>query len=83
MSVLCEGASCGADVPIAEFGALPVGQWQTVGVLLKCFRAAGADMTQITAPFRLTTSDAAQFSLSRIALGSLSEADVIAQCPTE
>ncbi|MEG9269165.1 glycoside hydrolase family 3 protein [Qipengyuania sp. Mu-71] len=83
MSVLCEGASCGADVSIAEFGALPVGQWQTVGVLLKCFRAAGADMTRITAPFRLTTSDAAQFSLARIALGSLSEADVIAQCPTE
>ena len=83
MSVLCEGTSCGADVAIAEFGALPVGQWQTVGVLLKCFRAAGADMTRITAPFRLTTSDAAQFSLARIALGSLSEADVIAQCPTE
>ena len=83
MSVLCEGTSCGADVPIAEFGALPVGQWQTVGVLLKCFRAAGADMTRITAPFRLTTRDAAQFSLARIALGSLSEADVIAQCPTE
>ena len=82
MAVSCDSASCGEAVPVREFGALALGEWQTVGVLLKCFRATGADMTRITAPFRIATDGAAEISIARVALGSLSEADVIADCPT-
>ena len=82
MAVSCDSAPCGEAVPVREFGALALGEWQTVGVLLKCFRATGADMTRITAPFRIATDGAAEISIARVALGSLSEADVIADCPT-
>ena len=82
MAVSCDSAPCGEAVPVPEFGALALGEWQTVGVLLKCFRATGADMTRITAPFRIATDGAAEISIARVALGSLSEADVIADCPT-
>ncbi|WP_226698585.1 glycoside hydrolase family 3 protein [Qipengyuania flava] len=82
MAVSCDSAPCGEAVPVREFGALALGEWQTVGVLLKCFRATGADMTRITAPFRIVTDGAAEISIARVALGSLSEADVIADCPT-
>ncbi|BBI19234.1 glucan 1,4-beta-glucosidase [Qipengyuania flava] len=83
MAVSCDSAPCGEAVPVREFGALALGEWQTVGVLLKCFRATGADMTRITAPFRIATDGAAEISIARVALGSLSEADVIADCPTD
>ena len=82
MAVSCDSAPCGEAVPVREFGALALGEWQTVGVLLKCFRATGADMTRITAPFRIATDGATEISIARVALGSLSEADVIADCPT-
>ncbi|MEC9151078.1 MAG: glycoside hydrolase family 3 N-terminal domain-containing protein [Pseudomonadota bacterium] len=82
MAVSCDSTPCGEAVPVREFGALALGEWQTVGVLLKCFRATGADMTRITAPFRIATDGAAEISIARVALGSLSEADVIADCPT-
>lgn len=82
MSVRCDGGPCGAAVPIAEFGELAEGEWQTLGVPLKCFRAAGADMTRISSPFRLMADGDAGLSIARVALGSLSDADAIADCPT-
>jgi beta-glucosidase len=81
MSVRCDGGPCGAAVPIAEFGELAEGEWQTLGVPLKCFRAAGADMTRISSPFRLMADGDAGLSIARVALGSLSDADAIAGCP--
>ncbi|AKM08200.1 Glucan 1,4-beta-glucosidase [Pelagerythrobacter marensis] len=83
VAVRCEGADCKGEVPIAEFGTLPVGEWRTLGVPLKCFQTAGAEMGAISAPFRLTTSGPARFSLARVALGSLSDVDVLAGCPTD
>jgi len=83
MAVRCEGQECGTPVAIDAFSALPTGEWRTLGVPLKCFRAAGADMAGISAPFRLVTDGAARFSLARVALGSLSEADVVAGCSTD
>jgi len=82
MSVRCDGEPCGAAVPIAEFGELAEGEWQTLGLPLKCFRAAGADMTRISSPFRLMADGDAGLSIARVALGSLSDADAIADCPT-
>lgn len=83
MAVRCDGAPCSAAVPIAEFATLEPGDWHRLGIPLKCFRAAGARMDAITAPFRLTTHDDAAFSIARVALGSLSDAELIAKCPVE
>jgi len=82
MSVRCAETSCDAPVTLPELSTLNTGIWRRVGVPLKCFRAAGADMTRITAPFRLTTSGPARFSLARIRLGTLSDADIVVSCPT-
>jgi beta-glucosidase len=60
---------------------LPKEQWTTLGVPLKCFGAAGADLTKLTQPMRLETAGALQFSLSRVALGAINEADHVFECP--
>jgi beta-glucosidase len=60
--------------------ALPKEQWTTLGVPLKCFGAAGADLTKLNQPMRLETAGALQFSLSRVALGAINEADHVFKC---
>ncbi|WP_247717880.1 glycoside hydrolase family 3 protein [Qipengyuania proteolytica] len=83
MSMRCDGNPCDNSVPIAEFGRLAEREWTTLGIPLKCFRAAGADMGRISSPFRITINQAAALSISRVALGSLSDAGVIANCKTD
>lgn len=80
MSVRCDSSDCGRPLRLPELAALPPGQWRVLGVPLKCFAATGADMTRITAPFRMSTGGSLNISLSRVALGSGMEADVIAKC---
>jgi len=80
MSVRCDGADCGRPLRLPELAALSPGQWRVLGVPLKCFAATGADTTRITAPFRVSTSGSLNISLSRVALGSGMEADVVAKC---
>lgn len=83
IAVQC-GPGCGASLPLpvvagaAAEGA--AGQWSTLGIPLKCFASAGADMTRLVAPFRLSTTGAARFSLARVALGTV--ADRVIACPT-
>ncbi|QNA84165.1 glycoside hydrolase family 3 protein [Sphingomonas sp. So64.6b] len=81
MSLRCDGSACGRPLHLPEFTALAPGRWRVLGVPLKCFAATGADMTRITAPFRLATGGSLGFSLSRVALGSGAEADIVAKCP--
>ncbi|WP_162252136.1 glycoside hydrolase family 3 protein [Caulobacter sp. Root487D2Y] len=40
--------------PVLE--ASPVGEWKSLKVSLKCFQAAGTDVTAVTAPFALSTA---------------------------
>lgn len=80
LSVRCDGSDCGRPLLLPEFAALVSGQWRVVGVPLKCFAATGADMSRITAPFRVDTRGSLNISLSRVALGSGAEADVVAKC---
>ncbi|WP_217272214.1 putative glycoside hydrolase [Sphingopyxis sp. BSNA05] len=58
--------------------ALQAGEWQTVGLSLKCFANAGADVSKLDAPFQISTSGAVKFSLSRVAVGTV--ADRILDC---
>lgn len=83
MSVRCETSECGHLLRLPELTELAPGQWHILGVPLKCFAAAGADMARVTAPFRLTTSGSLGISLSRVALGSGADADVVAKCPVD
>ncbi len=77
IAVRC-GQSCSGAVPLPEFAGSALGQWRTIGIPLKCFARAGADMTRMDAPFQLSTAGAARFSLARVALGTV--ADQVAGC---
>jgi len=48
--------------------AAPLGEWKSLKVSLKCFQAAGTDVTQVTAPFALSTAGAMTVSLQGVQL---------------
>jgi len=80
LAVAC-GDGCGASVPLAStLAALPKEKWLRVGVPLKCFRGAGADMTKIDVPFRLESAAKATLSITSVALGM--DVDKTVACPT-
>lgn len=66
-------------VPLQQLGGLPLGQWRTVAVPLKCFAKAGADLSKVDAPFLLSLNGPATISLSRVALSTV--ADERLTCP--
>jgi beta-glucosidase len=69
LTVSC-GARCEGSVALeADLRTLPVGQWQRLGVPLKCFTRNGADMTQRLTHFELRTTGTLDLSVNRVALG--------------
>ena len=48
------------------------------GIPLKCFRNKGADMTDLTMPFVMTTQGAADFAIGEVRLGT--DAEVVLPC---
>jgi beta-glucosidase len=48
--------------------ASPVGEWKSLKVSLKCFQAAGTDVTKVTAPFALTTAGKLVVTLQSVKL---------------
>ncbi|MDO1528396.1 glycoside hydrolase family 3 N-terminal domain-containing protein [Fulvimonas sp. R45] len=76
------GAHCAARVPVdAALAALPKDQWLRVGMPLKCFQRAGADMRRIDVPFRLESAARGAISLARVALGT--DVDSTLPCGTK
>ncbi len=76
------GEGCSGQVDIGKsVAALKAGEWQTLAVPLKCFQAAGADMTKLVQVPYLASAAAADISFSRIALGQSREA-VAVDCAT-
>jgi beta-glucosidase len=64
------GAGCAGKVPVGkELQKLPRGRWQTVGVPLKCFQAAGTDMARITEPLALSSA-AFDLAVARVQFGT-------------
>ena len=43
--------------------ASPVGEWKSLKIPLKCFQAAGTDVTKVNAPFELSTASKLTISL--------------------
>ena len=78
LSVRC-GGTCRGEFTAAALANPALGKWKTIGVPLKCFAKAGADMTKLDAPFELTTTCKLDVSLSRISLGTV--ADQVIVCP--
>lgn len=76
------GAGCGTKLPLrAALASLPAGQWTTLGVPLKCYGAAGADVAKLERLLSVETDAALQLSFSQVALDALNEADHVLDCP--
>jgi len=73
------GAGCGGSIDFAEtLAGVPAGKWQTVGVSLKCFAKAGADVTKINEALTLSSEGKLDVSLSQVKLGTV--ADKVVSC---
>lgn len=68
----------GSDIAVGRLEILPVGEWKTVGVPLKCF-AGNVNMTTVDAPFVLSSTGRMTVSIAKVALGTV--ADVKLPCP--
>ena len=78
------GISAGRGQPVSlreSLAALPSGEWTTVGVPLKCLAHAGADASALDVLLRLHGDAEAALSVSRVAIGAVSEAEHIVDCP--
>ncbi|WP_295931339.1 exo 1,3/1,4-beta-D-glucan glucohydrolase [uncultured Xanthomonas sp.] len=81
IGVAC-GHDCGARLDLGKaLTALPKGEWRTLGVPLKCFAVAGADLTRLERLPLIESDGALDLSLSRIALGSSNDAQSVVDCP--
>jgi beta-glucosidase len=77
------GAGCEGRVDLAPtLATVAEGEWHTIGVPLKCFAAAGADLARIERLPVLASSTALDLSVSRIALGTGNDAQTVATCAT-
>ena len=75
-------AGAGTPLPLREtLAKLPAGQWTTLGVPLKCFAVSGADVASLDTLLKLHSDAAATLSISRVAVGAVSEAQHILACP--
>lgn len=75
-------AGAGTPLPLREtLAALPAGQWTTLGIPLKCFAASGADTSKLDLLLKLHADAATTLSVSRVAVGAVSEAKHILSCP--
>ncbi len=78
------GDKCGGRVDVQKtLATLPQGQWKVVGVPLKCFAVAGADVTKLTQVASIESAAALDLSVSRVSLGALNEAEVTVDCPVK
>jgi beta-glucosidase len=80
IGVTC-GKQCQGRLLLSEHvSKLPMGKWTRLGIPLKCFAAMGADLSKFNSLW-LESSGKLDFSLSRVGLGALNEADHIITCP--
>ena len=80
---ILRGVNAAAVTSRSALAKLPVGQWTTLGVPLKCLAAAGADVTKLDRVLSLESDGQLQLSLSKVALGALNEAANVLDCPTQ
>jgi len=73
------GAGCMGSLPFAAtLEGVPAGKWETVGVPLKCFAKAGADVSKLNEALVLESAGKLDVSFSQVKLGTV--ADKVASC---
>ena len=73
------GAGCTGRIDVSEaLRTAPPGKWTRIGVPLKCFGGAGADLAKLTGLFEVSAG-ALDLSVSRVALDR--EHDQVIACP--
>lgn len=65
VSVVMDGARLDLSPLLA---AVPLGEWRSLKLPLKCFQAAGADVTKLSAPFAVATSGRLTLSVKSVKL---------------
>jgi beta-glucosidase len=73
------GAGCGGTLQFADtLGSVAAGKFTTIGVPLKCFAKAGADVSKVNEPLTITSSGKLDLTLSQVKLGTV--ADTLYTC---
>ncbi len=68
------GAGCGGLVPFADtLDAVAAKQWQVVGVPLKCFAKAGADVSKVNEALVLESEGKLDLAFSQVKLGTVAD----------
>jgi beta-glucosidase len=68
------GSGCSGLVPFAEtLGGVPANQWQVVGIPLKCFAKAGADVSKVNEALALETKGKLDLAFSQVKLGTVAD----------
>jgi beta-glucosidase len=81
IGVACRNG-CAARVDLGKaLAALPKGEWRTLGVPLKCFSVAGADVSRLERLPVIESDGTLDLALSRIALGASNDAQRVVDCP--
>jgi beta-glucosidase len=74
------GTGCMGWVPVgAQLSALPKGQWLSVGIPLKCFRDAGANMSKVDRPFAWSSHSGGQIAITDVSLSTVADRTLV--CP--
>jgi beta-glucosidase len=75
------GTGCSGWVPVgSQLSALPKGQWLSVGIPLKCFRDAGANMSKVDRPFVWSSHSAGEIAITDVSLSTVADRTLV--CPT-
>jgi len=73
LGVRC-GAGCGGSLPFADtLNGVAAGKWQTVGIPLKCFVKAGADVSKVNETLIVESENKLDVSLSQVKLGTVAD----------
>lgn len=68
------GSDCGAHVPVgAQLAALERNRWMRVGIPLKCFATAGADMGKLTVAAGVESMAGYRLAISEVGYGTVAD----------
>ncbi|APG63498.1 1,4-beta-D-glucan glucohydrolase [Sphingorhabdus lutea] len=77
LSMRC-GVNCGDKIPFDILAEQKLGEWNVIGVPLKCFVGSTQGLNKVEAPFILSTYGDVKFSIAKVALGM--DADHVVKC---
>jgi beta-glucosidase len=73
VGVAC-GSGCSGMVPFAEtLDAVPASTWQVVGIPLKCFGKAGADVSKVNEALVIHSASKLDLAFSQVKLGTVAD----------